>query len=221
MRSLYAEGAPPMLRMAALVQILEAVGFVAIAVAQVVEVASGQSYQASNGLALAVFEVVVAVILALIARGMAQLRPWSRTPGVMTQIGVGLLGIILLQASRPEIGIPALVLAVAGLVGLFHPASLRALRRHFGDAQDTPDTPATTEQRATAKTVKGNSPAKAGSAAKGSTTAKAGTTAKGSSPAKGSSAAKGDGAAKGNSTAKGDGAAKASTAKPRSSSRRR
>ena len=67
-----------------------------------------------------------------IAFGIARLRPWSRTPGVMTQVVTGIVAIYLLQAHRFGWGIPAMVLAVAGLAALLAPASLRALTRQVG-----------------------------------------------------------------------------------------
>jgi hypothetical protein len=149
-----------MLRMAALVQALEALGLCAAAVAQAVEAATGRSYSKSSGIALAVLELVVAVGLACLAIAIARMRPWSRTPAVMTQLCCGLLGIILLQAHRPEFGTPALVLAVAGLAGLFHPASLKALRRQFGDAPPAKGAAAkpTAAKPATAKPATGKPP---------------------------------------------------------------
>jgi hypothetical protein len=39
------------------------------------------------------------------------------------------IGVWLLQAGRFEWGVPALLLAIAGLAGLFTPSSLRALTR--------------------------------------------------------------------------------------------
>ena len=161
MRYFYAEGAPPMLRIAALVQALEALGLCAAAVAQAVEAATGRSYSKSSGIALAVLELVVAVGLATLAIAIARMRPWSRTPAVMTQLCCGLLGIILLQAHRPEFGTPALVLAVAGLAGLFHPASLKALRRQFGDGPDAPPAKGAAAKPTAAKPAQGAKPAAA------------------------------------------------------------
>jgi hypothetical protein len=129
MRSLYAAGAPPMLRVAAVVQALEAVGLGVAAVAQVVETASGRSYQTSNGVALAVMEFIAVALITWIAIAIARVRPWSRTPAIMTQLGCGLLAIILMQAHRFGWGLPILILAIVGLAGLFNPASLKALSR--------------------------------------------------------------------------------------------
>jgi hypothetical protein len=118
-----------MLRAAAVVQGLETLGLLIAAVAQAVEAVTGHAYHTSNGIALAVLEVITAALMAAIAGAVAQVRPWGRTPAIMTQFCVGLLGVILLQAHRYSWGLPALLLAIAGLALLFAPASLRALRR--------------------------------------------------------------------------------------------
>jgi hypothetical protein len=139
MRSIYATAAPPMLRVAAVAQALEAVGLVVAAGFQVGEVASGHSYQSHSGIALAVLEVITAALVACIASAIARLRPWGRTPAVMTQVCVALLAVILLQSQQYTWGVPALILAIAGLAGLFHPASLRALRRPAEPAEASPE----------------------------------------------------------------------------------
>jgi hypothetical protein len=131
MRSFYADGAPPMLRVGAAVQALEAVALCVVAVAQVVETASGHSYEVSNGVALAVTEFITVALVAAIAIGIARVRPWSRTPAILTQLSCGLLAIILLQANRAAWGLPTLILAIAGLAALFSPASLKALSRRL------------------------------------------------------------------------------------------
>ena len=145
MRSFYVAGAPRMLRVAAVVQALEAIALCVAAVAQVVETITGRSYQASNGAALAVVEFITAALFASIASGIARVRPWSRTPGIMTQLGCGLLAIVFLQAHRADWGLPILILAAIGLAGLFTPASLKALARPRADAQapqgDKPQSP--------------------------------------------------------------------------------
>ena len=118
-----------MLRVAAVVQAMEAIALCVAAVAQVVEAASGRSYQVSNGVALAVMEFITVALIAWIAMAIARVRPWSRTPAIMTQLGCGLLAIVLLQAHRFDWGLPLLILAIAGLASLFSPASLKALSR--------------------------------------------------------------------------------------------
>jgi hypothetical protein len=124
-----AADAPPALRLAAVVQAVEAAGLCLAAALAAADLAGGRTYQRSSGVALVVLEFIVAAGLAALASGLARSRPWSRTPAAMTQLLVGVIGIFLLQAGRYEWGVPALILALAGLAGLFAPASLRALSR--------------------------------------------------------------------------------------------
>jgi hypothetical protein len=48
---------------------------------------------------------------------------------VVTQVLTGVIAVYLLQAHRFDWGVPALLLALAGLAGLLAPPSLRALSR--------------------------------------------------------------------------------------------
>ena len=118
-----------MLRAAALVQAVEAAGLCAVAALSAADAAAGQTYQASSGVGFVVFVLIVAAGLAVVASALARCRPWSRTPAVMTQIIVGVIGIFLLQAGRYGWGVPTLVLAIAGLAGIVTPSSLKALSR--------------------------------------------------------------------------------------------
>jgi hypothetical protein len=121
--------APPMLRVAAAAQAVEAVGLCVAIVLNVIDSASGNDSTASNAIGFIVVEAIVAIGVAWIASGIARVRPWSRTPAVMTQVLTAVIGVWLLQAGRFEWGVPALLLAIAGLAGLFAPSSLRALTR--------------------------------------------------------------------------------------------
>jgi hypothetical protein len=118
-----------MLRVAVAAHAAEAAGLLVAIVFGVVDSASGQSWTTSNAVGFIVIEVMVAMAVGLLALGIARVRPWSRTPAVMTQVFVILIAVWLLEAHRYAWGIPALVLAIAGLAGLFAPASLRALAR--------------------------------------------------------------------------------------------
>jgi hypothetical protein len=118
---------PPTVRGAATVQAAESVMVLAGTILAGVDAASGQSYHVSSGIALTVIGALAAVGLAWIARGLARARRWSRTPAVLTQLFVGIVGIYLLQGHRLDWGIPSVVLAVAGFALLFAPPSLRAL----------------------------------------------------------------------------------------------
>jgi hypothetical protein len=120
---------PAALRLAAAAQAIEAVGLFVAGVFAAVSTADGRSSHLGDGIALTAIAFVAAVLLAPIAIGLARARPWSRTPAAMTQLFVIIGGVALLQASRLEWGVPALVLAGACLAGLVTPASLRALNR--------------------------------------------------------------------------------------------
>jgi hypothetical protein len=125
-----AEGSrPPMLRVATAAQAAEAVGLCVAIVLNVVDSASGNDSTASNAVAFIVVEVIALIGVAAVAAGLARVRPWSRTPAVMTQVFTALIAIWLLEAHRFAWGVPALLLAIAGCAGLFAPASLRALTR--------------------------------------------------------------------------------------------
>jgi hypothetical protein len=138
--------APRMLLLAAGAQAAEAAGLGAAIVFNVTDAASGRVSTAANAIAFIVFELIIAIGVAWIAWGIAQLRPWSRTPAVMTQAFAVLIAIWLIQAQRYAWGVPALVLAAAALAGLFAPASLRALTRpaDAGEVHETQQTRKTT-----------------------------------------------------------------------------
>ena len=121
------EGAPWTLRLAAGVQAIEAAGLCVAGVLTAVDAAAGRSAQVSSGVALTLLEFIVAAGLAWIASGIARQRPWSRTPAMLTQVFTGVVAVYLLQAHRFDWGVPALLLAIAGLAGLLAPASFRAL----------------------------------------------------------------------------------------------
>ena len=118
-----------MLLVAAAAQAAEAVGLCVAVILNVIDSASGDAWTTSNAIAFIVIEAIVAVGVAWIASGIARVRPWSRTPAVMTQVFTILIAVWLLEAHRYAWGVPALLLAVAALAGLFAPASLRALTR--------------------------------------------------------------------------------------------
>jgi hypothetical protein len=118
---------PLSVSLAAIVQAAEAAGVLAAAAFAGVAAAQGKSYQSSSGIALTIIGVGTAVVLALVATGLVRVRRWSRTPALLTQLFVGVVGIYLLQGHRFWLGIPALALAVGGLALLLVPPSLRAL----------------------------------------------------------------------------------------------
>jgi hypothetical protein len=114
---------------AAAAQAIEAVGVCVAAGFAAAATAKGESYQLASGVALTLITFGVAAGFAAFAVGLARAKPWTRTPVVMVQVFVIIVGITLLDGHRPEWGVPALVLAACCLAGLFTPASLRALSR--------------------------------------------------------------------------------------------
>jgi hypothetical protein len=111
------------------VQGIEAAGVFAASVLAGVDAASGQSYHTNSGIALTLIGVCTAIVLGYVAIGVARIRPWSRTPALLTQLFCGIVSIYLVQAPRYEWGVPGLVLAIAGFVTLLVPPSTRALTR--------------------------------------------------------------------------------------------
>ena len=118
-----------LLRVATAAQAAEAVGLCVAIVLNVADSTSGNDWTASNAVAFIVVEVIALIGVAWVASGLARVRPWSRTPAVLTQVFTVLIAVWLLEAHRFAWGVPALLVAIAGCVGLFAPASLRALTR--------------------------------------------------------------------------------------------
>ena len=134
-------GAPGTLLLAAGAQAAEAVALCVAGVLTAIDAAAGRSAQASSGVGLTLLEFIVAAGLLGIAAGIARARPWSRTPALMIQVLTGVIAIYLLQAHRFDWGVPALLLALAGLAGLLAPPSLRALNRPVPAEETTTNPP--------------------------------------------------------------------------------
>jgi hypothetical protein len=124
-----------MLFVAAAAQAGEAAGLGVAVIFNIIDSVSGRAWTTGNAIGFIVVEIIVAIGIAWIALGIVRRRPWSRTPAVMTQVFTALVAVWLLEAHRYSWGIPALLLAVAGLAGLFTPSSLRALAR---DSESSP-----------------------------------------------------------------------------------
>ena len=136
--------APRSLLYAATVQAAEAAGLIAGATLAGVETGSGHSYERASGVALTLIGIGTAVALALVARGVRRGRRWSRTPALLTQLFVGIVAVYLLEAGRYQWGIPAILLAIAGLGALLAPASVSTLTP---GRTATPDPPKTGNNR--------------------------------------------------------------------------
>ncbi len=162
---------PPSLLGAAVVQAADALIVVAGSVLAGVDTITGKSYQTGSGIALTLIGLGTAAALAWVAVGLARARRWSRTPAALTQLFVGIVGIYLVQGHQYAWGVPALLLACAGLALLLAPPSLRALARPQPGSAPAPQPPS---QPTPAPTNTG--PAKTGPAKTGA--AKPGTPAK-------------------------------------------
>ena len=84
------------------------------------------------GLTTAAFFVLYAAGLGLCAWALAGCRSWARAPVVMAQLIQLLLAWSFLGGSTTWVAVGLAVLAVATLVGIFHPASLDALSDERG-----------------------------------------------------------------------------------------
>ena len=123
---------PATLRAAAVVQAAESAMVLVATILVGIDTAAGRSYHQNSAIALTVIGVVCAAALALVAAGLARARRWSRTPALLTQLFVGIVGIYLLQSHRLDWGVVSVVLAAAGFAALLAPPSLRALAAQEG-----------------------------------------------------------------------------------------
>ena len=124
-----ADGAPNWLLLGAAAQGLEAAGLFVVIVANLIDLADGHTHTRSNAVGIIALEAIVAIGVAWIAAGIIRIQPWTRTPAIMTQVITVFIAIWLLEAHRLAWGLPTLIVALAGLAGLFAPTSLKALSR--------------------------------------------------------------------------------------------
>ncbi|HEX4816543.1 MAG TPA: hypothetical protein VFV66_27695 [Nonomuraea sp.] len=122
---------PLTLLIAAAVVTLE--GLVALGLGVFVAVAAltGSPGNLTTALAEAGFGALVGAGLLWVAwGGLFRMERWGRAPGVLTQIFVLPVGYTLVQSDQPQLGIPLLVVALAGLATLLAPPTTHAL---YGD----------------------------------------------------------------------------------------
>jgi hypothetical protein len=111
----------------AAIELVEAVVVLVASIRAGIDTGAGKSYQTTSGIALTAIGVGTALLLGLVARGVRAGRRWARTPALLTQLFTGIVGIYLTEAGRYLWGIPALVLAIAGLGLLMAPGSVQLL----------------------------------------------------------------------------------------------
>jgi hypothetical protein len=127
---------PRTVQVLAVIEAIEATGILLAAILAGLDTGAGKSYQLASGIAITAIGVGTALALGLVARGLRAGRRWTRTPALLTQLFTGIVAIYLLQAPRYDWGIPAALLAVAGMAMLFAPASLEILTPGRADKPD-------------------------------------------------------------------------------------
>jgi hypothetical protein len=132
---------PWTLLLAVAAQALEAVGLLVVAVVTTVNTISGSSYRENSGIALTFLAYLAAIAVAFVAYGLHRASLWSRTPALFTQLFVGTTGIYLLEGHHLAYGLPALLVAIIGFLGICLPPSWQTLS-HPGLAEREDELPA-------------------------------------------------------------------------------
>ena len=115
------------LRACAALVALEALGLLAAAVFFVVEVFVATPDDRTRALVASLLALVVAVGMALVARGLAAARRWARAPAVVVNLLVLPVAFDLVRGGRWYVGLPLLLGALVVLVLLFAPSTDAAL----------------------------------------------------------------------------------------------
>jgi peptidoglycan/LPS O-acetylase OafA/YrhL len=132
------QGRPPTVAAAAVVQAVQSAAILLAAVLAGLAAIEGKSYQNASGIAITAIGAGTAMLLGLVALGLARTRRWSRTPALLTQLFTGIIGIYLVQGHRWSWGVPAIALCVAGFVLLLSPPSTKALTEGKLDSPASP-----------------------------------------------------------------------------------
>ncbi|WP_188197457.1 hypothetical protein [Nonomuraea sp. SYSU D8015] len=122
---------PLTLLIAAAIVALEGLVALGLGVYVAVETLIGKPDDMTTAAAEAGFGVLVGAGLLWVAwGGLFKMERWGRAPGVLTQIFMVPVAVTLIQSGQPQLGIPLLVIAVAGLATLLAPPTTHAL---YGD----------------------------------------------------------------------------------------
>ncbi|RCG18330.1 hypothetical protein DQ384_39125 [Sphaerisporangium album] len=92
-----------------------------------VETIIGSPSDVSSSIGVSAFGVLVGAALLWVAWGVFQAARWSRAPGVVTQIFALPVAVSLVQSAQYLLGVPLIVLALAGLAALLAPPTTRAM----------------------------------------------------------------------------------------------
>ncbi|HCB06344.1 MAG TPA: hypothetical protein DEQ43_19255 [Nocardioides bacterium] len=103
-----------------------------LAILGVLELASLNSARVALALTTALFFVGLGAGLGWCARGLFLVRSWARGPVVACQLIGVLLGFSFWGGETTPIAVGILLVCVAALIGVLHPASTRALAADEG-----------------------------------------------------------------------------------------
>ncbi|MEV0621186.1 hypothetical protein AB0I81_48210 [Nonomuraea sp. NPDC050404] len=124
-------GRPLTLLIAAAVVALEGLIALGLGVFVAVETVTGTPADMTTAVAEAVFGLLIGAGLLWVAGGgLLRLERWGRSPAVLTQIFMLPVAGTLITSNQPQLGIPLIVVALAGLVTLLMPPTTEAL---YGD----------------------------------------------------------------------------------------
>jgi hypothetical protein len=121
---------PAGVRAAAVLVLAEAAALAVTAVVLLVLAFVHTTTRLWAAVAIVGFALLGAAVLALCARGLLRLRPAARSPVILVQLLALPVGYSLgIQAGRPLVGVPILLVAIAVLVLVLLPSSRQALDR--------------------------------------------------------------------------------------------
>ncbi|TDE56110.1 hypothetical protein E1295_11915 [Nonomuraea mesophila] len=125
------KGRPLTLLVAAAVVALEGLVALGLGVLVAVQTLTGTPDNVTTALAESGFALLVAAGLLWVAwGGLLKMERWGRSPAVVAQIFLLPVAVTLIQSDQPRLGIPLIVVALAGLVTLLAPPTTHAL---YGD----------------------------------------------------------------------------------------
>lgn len=113
---------------AAAVVALEGLIALGLGIYVAVETVVGKPENLTTAIAEAAFGVLVGAGLLWVAwGGLFKAERWGRAPSVLTQIFMIPVAITLIQSDRPDLGIPLIAVALAGIGVLLAPPTTQAL----------------------------------------------------------------------------------------------
>ncbi|KAB8184318.1 hypothetical protein FH608_048410 [Nonomuraea phyllanthi] len=122
---------PATLVIAAAIVALEGLVALGLGIYVAVETLVSTPGNLTTALAESAFGLLIGAGLLWVAwGGLFKMERWGRSPGVLTQIFMLPIAITLIQSDQAQLGIPLIVVALAGLAALLAPPTTHAL---YGD----------------------------------------------------------------------------------------